>query len=674
QNGLWLGFSQGGVAYFADGRIQKTYSVTEGLGQGRVNGLTFSVRDALCVATESGLSRIKDGQIITLTRRNGLPCDTAHWSIEDDDHSVWLYMACGLVRITRPEWEAWVADPTRSVKTTLFDISDGVGSHSYPTEAHGVTKSSDGRIWFVAFDGVSVIDPRHLPFNELPPPMQIEQIIADGKPYDAAQGLRLPPSVRDVQIDFTALSFVAPEKVRFRVKLEGWDADWKDVNTERKVFYSNLPPRNYRFRVIACNNSGVWNEEGAFLDFSIAPAFYQRIWFRALCVVAFAALLFAFYRLRVHGLRQQERKLRDVVETIPTIAWTALPDGAIDFVNRNWREYSGLSTHETAGSGWQDAVHPEDLGRHLEKWRASLNAARPFESEVRFRRADGVYRWFLVRAVPLRDARGKIFKWYGTSTDIEERERSRQLESELAHINRVSLLGEMTASLAHEINQPITGTIISADACLRWLTRAEPDLDEARANVTRIKQDGQRAAEIIQRLRSFYKKDTATHREPVDVNEVVGEMLVLLRSEANRYSIVMQTELAVGLPKVWADRVQLQQVLMNLMLNGIEAMSGTDGKGELTITSRLDGGQVVVSVSDTGVGLPADKVDQIFMSFFTTKPTGTGMGLSISRSIVESHGGRLWASNNNGRGATFHFSLPIEVRHFDELAVKNGPT
>jgi signal transduction histidine kinase len=164
----------------------------------------------------------------------------------------------------------------------------------------------------------------------------------------------------------------------------------------------------------------------------------------------------------------------------------------------------------------------------------------------------------------------------------------------------------------------------------------------------------------LNRLRSFYKKDTATHREPVDVNEVVGEMLVLLRSEANRYSIVMRTELAAELPKVRADRVQLQQVLMNLMLNAIEAMSGTDGNGELTIRSRREDAQVLVSVSDTGVGLPADKLDQIFNSFFTTKPAGTGMGLSISRSIVESHGGRLWAANNNGRGAIFHFTLPID--------------
>ena len=457
--------------------------------------------------------------------------------------------------------------------------------------------------------------------------------------------------------------------MRFRVKLEGQDKGWRELVNQRQVHYTNLSPGTYRFRVLACNNSGVWNEEGDFLDFSIAPAFYQRTSFRVLAVAAFLALLFLAYRLRVQQLRRQEKKLRSVIETIPVMTWTALPDGSVDFVNRQGLEYTGLTVEQLAGSGWQTIIHPEDFERHLEKRRASLETGQPFESEVRYRRgADGQYRWFLARVVPLHDGRGKILKWYGTSTDIEERERSRQLESELAHINRVSMLGELTASLAHEINQPITGTITSADACMRWLTREEPDLEEARANIKRIKQDGQRAAEIINRLRSFYKKDTATHREPVDVNEVVGEMPVLLRSEANRHSIVMRTELAAELPPVRADRVQLQQVLMNLMLNGIEAMSGTDGNRELTIRSRREDGQVLVSVSDTGVGLPADKLDQIFMSFFTTKSGGTGMGLSISRTIIESHGGRLWATNNDGRGATFQFTLPIEPRDFGNTA------
>ena len=384
--------------------------------------------------------------------------------------------------------------------------------------------------------------------------------------------------------------------------------------------------------------------------------------------------LVAAYRLRVKQLQRQEAKLRGVVETIPAMTWTARPDGTVDFVNRHYREYTSLTAQDAADSGWQGAVYPEDLERHVEKWSASLATGQPFENEVRYRRAaDGQYRWFLTRAVPLRDGRGKILKWYGISTDIEERkraeqerERSRQLESELAHINRVSMLGELTASLAHEINQPITATIMNASASIRWLARDQPDIDEVRASVERIKRDGERAGEIIRRVRSFYKKEPPEQRELVYVNEVISEMVMLLRDEANRRAVVMRTELTTGLPKVRADRVQLQQVLMNLMLNGIEAMQETGG--ELTISTQCEDDQVLVSVGDTGVGLPADKLDQIFNSFFTTKASGTGMGLSISRSIIESHGGRLWASNNNGRGATFHFTLPIETHHIDAEA------
>jgi signal transduction histidine kinase len=237
----------------------------------------------------------------------------------------------------------------------------------------------------------------------------------------------------------------------------------------------------------------------------------------------------------------------------------------------------------------------------------------------------------------------------------------RQLQAELEHVNRVSMLGELVASLSHELKQPITAAITNANACLLWLKRDQPDIEEASDAATSIVKDGNRAAEIINRLRSFYTNSAAADRELVDVNELVQEMLVLLRSEASDCSICMRTDLAADLPTVTADRVQLQQVLMNLMLNGIEAMKDT--AGELTIKSELDReGQLLISVSDTGVGLPAGKADQIFDAFFTTKPQGSGMGLAISRSIVESHGGRLWASTNNRPGASFHFTLPTAWR------------
>src|SRR5712691_21869 len=239
----------------------------------------------------------------------------------------------------------------------------------------------------------------------------------------------------------------------------------------------------------------------------------------------------------------------------------------------------------------------------------------------------------------------------------EERERLRQAQADLAHINRVTTMGELTASLAHEIRQPISAAVTNAKTCLRWLGRDDPDVAEACEAASRLVKDATRAADIISTIRSLFKKG-ALQRELVDVNELIGEMIVLLRSEGNRYSILIRTELAADLPKAMADRVQLQQVFMNLMLNGIDAMKETSGGGELSIKSNANDNQLLISVSDTGVGFPPERGDQIFSAFFTTKEHGTGMGLPISRSIIESHGGQLWATGAPGRGATFQFTLP----------------
>ena len=271
-NGLWLGSIDGGLVYFKNGHVRFSYNTAEGLGAARVNHLRVGSRGSLWAATEGGLSRLKDGHISTLTGKNGLPCDAVQWSMEDDDHAIWLYMSCGLARIERSELDAWVSDPKHVVKTTVFDATDGVRSQAHlNSNTPPVTKSTDGKIWFVAWDGVSVIDPRHLAFNKLPPPVNIEQFTADDKRYDARNGMRLPPRVHNLAIDYTALSLVVPEKVRFRVKLEGQDKDWRELVNVRHVEYTNLPPKHYRFRVLACNNSGVWNEEGAALDFVIPP-------------------------------------------------------------------------------------------------------------------------------------------------------------------------------------------------------------------------------------------------------------------------------------------------------------------------------------------------------------------------------------------------------------------
>ena len=504
----------------------------------------------------------------------------------------------------------------------------------------------------------------------------------------------------------------------------------------------------------------------------------------------------------ITSAKEAEDRTRLIIDTVPAQLWTESPEGVVDFVNRRWVDYTGMTLEQAVGSGWTGMVHPDDIERVLSKWRTLISEGKPREIESRLRRSDGMYRWFLSRCCPLVDRSGRILGWYGSDTDIhdlkeaEEKLRQseahlqeaqtlgrigswvfhvaagtvsaspelfrifgrdpwegqptkemfsdaryhlifpasihpedrpfaeesankakngtevreldyrivlpdgavkyvhsvahpvldrsgnvveyigtimdvterkladealRQTQADLARVSRVTTMGELTASLAHEVNQPIAAAVTSANSCIRWLAADVPNLDKARAAAARIVKDGTRAAEIISRIRVLFQKGSF-QLELVDVNEVIEEMIVLLHGEAMRHSISVQAELTADLPLVMGDRVQLQQVMMNLMTNSIDAMKSVDGTRELAIQSQRAGNeQLLVSVSDTGVGLPPQQAEQIFEAFFTTKPHGTGMGLRICRSIVESHGGRLWTANNSSRGASFYFTLPTKV-------------
>ena len=488
------------------------------------------------------------------------------------------------------------------------------------------------------------------------------------------------------------------------------------------------------------------------------------------------------------ALQASERNLRQITNVIPSNIHVLRTDGSVLYVNQAVLDYHGTTLEDVQKPDYRARFfHPDDLERLRKERHDALLQPVPFENEQRAIGKDGKYHWFLIRYNPLLDEQGRVDRWYVAALDIEDRKLAEgQMEqaylrlaeaqrvsktgsfvmdllldehdwseelrrifelnpgtrvatetirallhpedlpvyedafkravdgldrdidityriitpagnmkhlhavahilekiagrpiyigaiqdvteskvaeqaltrarTELAHMARVTTLSALTASIAHEINQPIFAAITSAGACLRWLNRDQPEVQRAREAAMRIEEDGKRAAEIITNLKSFYKKDVSPQREMVSVNDVVGEMLVLLRSEADRHSVVMRTQLAADLNWVSADRVQLQQVLMNLMLNGMEAMS--ERGGEVKIRTGREGEDVMVSVSDTGEGIPADKLKEIFNPFVTTKAEGTGMGLAISQTIIESHGGRLWATANPGRGATFHFTLP----------------
>jgi PAS domain S-box-containing protein len=485
-------------------------------------------------------------------------------------------------------------------------------------------------------------------------------------------------------------------------------------------------------------------------------------------------------------LQRSEQELRDVIDTIPALVWSALPDGSNIYVNKRFVEYTGSSAEQTAGSGWQALVHPDDLERHAAKWMEAVATGKPHESEVRSRRSDGQYRWQLDRGLPLRDEDGNIVKWYGVTTDIEDRKRGeadlaeaqrlsqtgswawspdqdirywseecyrvlsfdpqdglprfeeffqrihpddqpgfrdliqaairekaeweadyrivhldgavrdihvvahpvlstsghlvefvgtvidvterrraeqerarlRQLEADLAHINRVSVMGEMAASLAHEVKQPIASARNNARAALNFLNRIPPDLGEVREAVGCIVGDADRAANIFDRIRDHIKK-TPPRKDRFDLNTAIKEVLELAQSAITQYGVSVEARLTESLLPVLGDRVQLQQVVLNLVLNSIEAMRSVEsGPRKLSISTEQDRTGVLVAIRDSGPGIDPTHLERVFEAFYTTKSGGVGMGLSICRSIIDAHGGRLWAEANEPRGAIFRFRMP----------------
>ena len=935
---------------------------------------------------------------------------------------------------------------------------DGLQGNEFFFRCHA--RAPDGRMFFGGVNGLSAFYPDKLAENPTPPPVVLTEFDLFNKPVkiggqdsplrqaiNVASSIALRYGQSVFRFQFAALDFTAPRKNRYAYKLEGFDREWQYTDaTRRFATYTHLDPGDYTFYVKASNNDGVWNERGVALHIRILPPWWNTWWFRALCAAVALALIWVLFRLRIRQLQNQQRKLQELIETIPTGAWIARPDGSNEFVNQRWVEYTGLSANDTAGLGWQSVVHPEDLERHMEKFRASLASGEPFEDEVRFRRsAGGEYRWFLSRGVPLRDKHGNILKWYGTVTDIEDRKRveealqrseaylaeaqrlshtgsfaynpgirktlfwseelfrifnldpqrgipaynetrrlvhpddlervseeclrgfrekaqfsqdyrlllhdrtvrhlhvmwhpvldkdgevveyvgtaadvtelkqaeetlrrsqaylteaqslshtgsfgwkpssgeiqwseetyrifqydptakptvelvvervhpedradvqktierasqegkdfeheyrlvmpdgsvkylyivahalseesgniefvgaamdvtaakqaeeklrqseaelrqlidaipqqvfvfdsdwsplfanRRELEytglspeeaqskdavarifhpedlkklealraralreatpvemearirgkdgqcrwflirdnplrdeqgrvlrwygtrtdieerkraeeallkaqGELAHVARITTMGELAASIAHEVNQPLSGVVVNGNACLRWLAGDAPNLEEAREAVRRIVRDGKRAGDVIARIRALATK-TATAKERLDLNEAIREVVAFALDEVRRNRVTLRIELADDLSPVWGDRVQLQQVVLNLVMNGIEAMSSVGGRPrELNVRTRNDdAAHVRVTVEDSGKGLDPQSLERIFEAFYTTKRGGMGMGLSISRSIIQNHGGKLWAVENEGPGISVQFTIP----------------
>jgi PAS domain S-box-containing protein len=360
-------------------------------------------------------------------------------------------------------------------------------------------------------------------------------------------------------------------------------------------------------------------------------------------------------------LRESERRFRILLESIPHHVWSFRTDGAVWYWNQRLIDYTGLTPEQLKQGGWA-ALHPDDWERVREAWQEAWSHSVPYEMEQRIRGRDGHYRRFVCRGVPVPNERGEVTEWLGTNTDVEDRRQSQEalqnVQAQLAHLTRLTTLGELSASIAHEVNQPLGAIVTEGHACLRWLNRAEPNLQEVRAAVTRIVQAGMRASDVIGRIRSLVKKGP-TQMAALDMNGAITGVLSLTKHEIDKNEIILKTELAPDLRPAQGDLVQLQQVMANLIMNAIESMSTRRfGPRELLVRSQNYGkDQLLIHVRDTGIGIDPSRIDHVFQPFVTSKPEGMGMGLSISRSIIEAHGGQLWAESNEDAGITFRFSL-----------------
>jgi PAS domain S-box-containing protein len=943
---IWFGFANA-VAVLDRDRV-RIFSRKDGVQVGSVTSIEGDGKN-IWIGGEFGLEFFDGSRFQSVNPADGSVFGGVSGIVTGPGDGLWFSENRGIIHIREAQLRRLGSG---KVEFESFGLQDGLTAElSGALASPSAVETTDGRIWFATTMGLAWINPRRIVRNTVPPPVLIESVIANGRKYDNSTALTLPSRTANLQIAYTATSLTVPERVRFRYKLEGQDKEWQDAGTRRTAFYTNLDPGSYKFRVIACNNDGVWNNAGASLDFSIAPTYYQTSWFRAACLALFMVLIWMLYRLRVHSVEQRylernraaealaaraaislentrlyrdieerDRRIRRLVDSniIGIVIWDL--DGRLidandaflhmvryeredlqaglrwfDMTPPEWQEaHARYEAEELKATGmmqarekeyfrkdgsrvpvligaacfedqpnqgvayildlselkraeearrrseaylaeaqrlthtgscaidgtsretvyWSDEmfqlfgfdpqqgpprweqfleqIHPEDREKlKLANERTFLNKVN-CDVEFRIVKSDGTVKHIHGIGHPVLSPAGELVQVLGTMVDItdrkqadeererlreahrvvvetatdavvsadesgaiqfanpattkvfgydpgeligkpltvlmpefmrklhelgfrrylatgqrhinwqgteliglrkngqefpvevafgeltmnghrvftgfirditerkqaeEERERLRQVQADLAHVTRVSTVGELTASLAHEIKQPIGAAVTNAEACFRLLDRDQPDLPEAREAALEMTRDARRAADIIERVKSLYQKGSS-QLETVDLNQLIEEMATMMGAEANRHSVRMSMDLANGLPEVTADRVQLQQALMNLMLNGIEAMRDTPG--ELSIKSQLGGdGQVLISVSDTGVGLPTGNTDQLFNAFFTTKSQGTGMGLAITRSIVESHGGRIWATANSGSGATFQFTLPM---------------
>jgi PAS domain S-box-containing protein len=697
---IWFGTRAGGATCLKNGRFT-TFSMKEGLPGPDVQALIVDHAGTVWVATRQGLCRLKDGRAATITAQQGLPANYFYQIMEDGEY-LWLTSAQGIARVETASLHAVADGQADSVRVRAFGEESGLGNATL-TLVHQRTawKARDGRLWFATTRGAAVIDPRVSERNTIPPPVHIEEVLANRQSVAAVDGMTLRSGQREIEIHYAGLSFVDPARVSFRYKLEGFDADWIDVATRRVAYYTNLPAGSYRFRVIACNNDGVWNETGASLAFGVLPRWYERADLRLLGVVLVAVGALGTHRLRLAQLRRRERvlsrrveertrdlqRLTELLEVRVRERTAELAETNADLSSEKERLAvtlrsigDGVIATDVAGT----VVLMNRVAEELTGWRAAEAAGRPFAEVFRTvdrprrqalpdpsRRAleegvtvtvgdpcvlvarDGRERLVADSAAPIRDPVSRIVGAVLVFRDVTERER---IEDQLRNAQKLEALGVLAGGIAHDFNNLLTGVFGFID-----LARA------AAGDAASVRESTSEAMGVLEKARGLTRQLLTFSKagEPVRRTVSLGPLV-----EGSARFVFSGTNLAVDFdvaPDLWpceVDEQQIGQVVDNLLINARQAMpSGGTVRIEMANVAAATGAAqapcVRLSVQDEGPGIPRELWTRIFDPFFTTKAAGSGLGLAMVYSIVRRHGGRVEVGvARRGSGARFDVLLP----------------
>ena len=667
QGTFWLGTHYSGLHRFdpktGEFVVYKAEpGVSGSLGDNMVPTVHIDASGTIWVGTQSGLNRFdpRTERFAAYYQSERRPGDTVSCILEDKAGNLWISSNKGLFKF----------DPGSGVFQN-YTSADGLPGDDLTGWGTGF-QSKSGEMFFGGFAGGVAFRPESLADTSYVPPVVLTNLklpfasssqaraATDGRAIGFAEQLVLPHGANSLALEFSALSYFNPSTNRYRYRLEGLEDRWIEVDSaHRTATYTTLPVGNYIFRLQGAASRGAWSEPGIALPIRILPAWWETWWLRSVAALAVLGIAVWGYHLRVGQIRDRGREFRKLAENAPDMVMRFDTELRLCYANPAAEQFAGS---EAGGLVRKNPVVLESEGKllpvRLSALQAVIGNGKSLTEEFEISHPQGQF-FFETRLIPeFGPDRTVLVMTRNITNRVQTEEALRKSQSALAHMARVTTIGELTASIAHEVNQPLTGIVTNGNACLRWLGAAPPNLEEAHQSVNRIIRDGKRAAEIIARIRALVRR-TETQMSAMDLNEAVREVAQIVEPEARRNGVEMDLNLVSDLPRIQGDRVQLQQVMLNLMINAIEAMIGEKREHrELHVASEKDDAQVMVIVRDTGHGFDPGARDRIFEAFFTTKPHGMGMGLAISRSIVETHGGRLWATANETRGAAFRFTIP----------------